>query len=230
MEQLMRLTEKMKIPEKDEVATFWYRFHGRLYTDYEMFVVKNRRILSKIGKYKYEQWSEAIEDTGDLVDALITLNLRSGPIPLRKGYPTTNERLGLLSVWEKKWGELPRKYRIGFVRNPKFKSFENIDLEILVQLFQQHKKFDSVIEHIISFRQDRIDFDLGDFDSLSSSFDDEGSIVAMDEDSWFGSEDAPTEEVINNLSSEMGIDGEWNIDELDSDEIIFAIEDSQNQF
>jgi hypothetical protein len=220
----------MKKPEKDEVATFWYSFHGRLDTDYESFVLKHRRILSKIGRYRYEQWSEAITDTGDLVDALITLNLRNGPIPTKNGYPTTNERLGLLSVWEKKWGELPRKYRIGFVRNPKFKLFVSIDLEILVQLFQQHKKFDSVIDHINSFRRGEMDFTLGDLDSLSNSFNDEGSMVTIDGDSWFGSEDAPTEDIINSLSSDIRLDGEWNIDELDSEEIIFAIEDPQEQF
>jgi hypothetical protein len=220
----------MKKPEKDEVATFWYAFHGRLDTDYESFVLKNRRVLTKIGRYRYEQWSEAITDTGDLVDALITLNLRNGPIPIKNGYPTTNERLGLLSVWEKKWGELPRKYRIGFVRNPKFKLFVNIDLEILVQLFQQHKKFDSVIDHINSFRRGEMDFILGDLDSLSNSFDDEGSMVTIDGDSWFGSEDAPAEDTINSLSSDIRLDGEWNIDELDSEEIIFAMEDPQEQF
>jgi len=220
----------MKIPEKDEVATFWYSFHGKLDTDYDHFVLKNRRILNKLGSYQYRDWSEAIAETGDLVDALITLNLRKGPVALRKGFPSTNERLGLLSVWEKKWGVLPRKYRIGFVRNPKFKHFENIDLEILVQLFQQHKKFDSVINHIGSFRVGEMDFILVDLDPLSSSFDDEGSIVTIDGDSWFGSEDAPTEYTINSLSSDIRLDGEWNIDELDSEEIIFAMEDSQDQF
>lgn len=220
----------MKKPEKDEVATFWYAFHGRLDTDYESFTLKNRRVLTKIGRYKYEQWSEAIEETGDLVDALILLNLRNGPIPTKNGYPTTNERLGLLSIWEKKWGELPRKYRIGFVRNPKFKLFVNIDLEILVQLFQQHRKFDSVIDHINSFRRGEMDFTMGDLDPLSSSFDDEGSIVTIDGDSWLGSEDAPTEDIVNSLSSDIRLDGEWNIDELDSEEIIFAMEDPQEQF
>lgn len=220
----------MKIPEKDEVATFWYAFHGRLDTDYETFIVKNRRILNKIGMYQYKQWSEAIEETGDFVDALITLNLRNGAIPIKTGYPTTNERLGLLSIWEKKWGVLSRKYRIGFVRNPKFKLFVNIDLEILVQLFQQHRKFDSVIDHINSFRRGETDFLLGDLEHLSSSFDDEGSIVTIDGDSWFGSEDAPTEDTINSLSSDIRLDGEWNIDELDSEEIIFAMEDPQDQF
>ncbi len=220
----------MEKPEKDDVATFWYAFHDRLDTDYESFTLKNRRVLTKIGRYKYEQWSEAIEETGDLVDALILLNLRNGPIPTKNGYPTTNERLGLLSIWEKKWGELPRKYRIGFVRNPKFKLFVNIDLEILVQLFQQHRKFDSVIDHINSFRRGEMDFTMGDLDPLSSSFDDEGSIVTIDGDSWLGSEDAPTEDVINSLSSDIRLDGEWNIDELDSEEIIFAMEDPQDQF
>ncbi len=219
----------MKIPEKDEVATFWYTFHGRLDTDYETFVAKNRRILSKIGKYQYAKWSEAIAETGDLVDALITLNLRNGPIPSKNGYPTTNERLGLLSVWEKKWGVLPRKYRIGFVRNPKFKQFTNIDLEILVQLFQQHKKFDSVINHINSFRRDEINFVFGNLDTLSSSFDEEGSMLTID-DNWIGLEDAPTEDSINSLSSDIRLEGDWNIDELDSEEIIFAMDDPQDQF
>lgn len=220
----------MKIPEKDEVATFWYSFHGRLDTDYDNFVSKNRRILSKIGRYQYKNWSEAIEETGDLVDALIILNLRNGPIASKKRFPTTNERLGLLSVWEKKWGELPRKYRIGFVRNPKFKQFESIDLEILVQLFQQHKKFDSVINHINSFRSGEADLLTGDFDSLATSFDDEGSIISDEDKSWFGSEGAPTEGEIDSLSSEIRIDGEWNIDELDSEEIIFAMGDPADQF
>jgi len=220
----------MKIPEKHEVATFWYSFHGRLDTDYDNFVSKNRRILNILGRYQYRYWSEAIEETGDLVDALITLNLRNGPIASRKGFPTTNERLGLLSVWEKKWGVLPRKYRIGFVRNPKFKQLESIDLEILVQLFQQHKKFDSVINHIKSFRSGEVDFLTGDFDSLATSFDDEGSTVSDEDQSWFGSEGAPTEGEIDNLSSEIRMGGEWNIDELDSEEIIFAMEDPEDQF
>jgi hypothetical protein len=164
------------------------------------------------------------------VDALITLNLRNGPIPSKNGYPTTNERLGLLSVWENKWGALPRKYRIGFVRNPKFKLLVNIDLEILVQLFQQHRKFDSVIDHINSFRRGEMNFIIGGLDPLPSSFDDDGSILTIDGDSWLGSEDAPTEDTINSLSSDIRLDGEWNIDELDSEEIIFAMEDPQDQF
>jgi hypothetical protein len=75
-----------------------------------------------------------------------------------------------------------------------------------------------------------MDFILGDLDPLSSSFDDEGSMVTIDGDSWFGSEDAPTEDTINSLSSDIRLDGEWNIDELDSEEIIFAMEDPQDQF
>ena len=220
----------MKIPEKDEVATFWYSFHGRLNTDYDEFVRKNRRILKKLGQYQYSQWSQAIEETGDLVDALIILNLQTGSTVPNKEYPTTNERLGLLSVWEEKWGVLPHKYRIGFVRNPKFKQFRNIEIEILVELFRQHRKFDSVINHIKSFRLGESDILTGDLDSLAESFDDEGSLVSEQGDTWFGSEDAPTLDAIEYLSSEVRMDGEWNIDELDSEDIIFALEDPQDQY
>ena len=99
-----------------------------------------------------------------------------------------------------------------------------------MQLFQQHRKFASLIYHINSFRRGEIVLLLGDLDPLSSSFDDGGSMVTIDGDSWFGSEDAPTEDTINSLSSDIRLDGEWNIDELDSEEIIFAMEDPQDQF
>jgi hypothetical protein len=72
----------MQLPESNEVASFWYSQNDALSVPFDKFVKENRPHLEKLNKYGFERWSAAILETGDLIDALIWLNVRDG-IPYR---------------------------------------------------------------------------------------------------------------------------------------------------
>lgn len=223
-----------------KVAEFWFSFGGKIQwdfdearpnLDYDSFLKKNSRLIRKIAAYGEDKWSDIISETGDLLDALIILNIKFGPIARTDTFPSTNERRGLLGVWERKWGELPRKYKIGFVRNPKFKSFINIDIEILVELFQQHRKFDSVIAHINAFKYEHssYDWELLDFSPTTPL----GFLESIENEIF--TQNASNKELLNSDFLEdfiggLDINDDWNIDDLDSETIIFGPNSGQYEF
>ena len=85
-----------------EVASYWYRVFDDQPIEFDVFVSKNRRLLRKLSLYPFTHWSEAIEETEDLVDALIILNERFGiPYRIETAYQTRNRYL-ILQSWEAK--------------------------------------------------------------------------------------------------------------------------------
>jgi hypothetical protein len=162
--------------------------------------------------YPFTHWSEAIEETEDLADALIILNARYGiPYRIETAYRTRNRYL-ILQSWEAKWGELSNELRIMFIRSPKFNYLQFEDIDIVNGLFQQHKKFDSVKEHLYHLQLSTTSNDLVDweFDSIFTGPPEDVLLAVDDED------DAS----VIHLSSQVGIDIDWNPDELDSEAIL----------
>ena len=195
-----------------EVASYWYRVFDDQPIEFDVFVSKNRRLLRKLSLYPFTHWSEAIEETEDLVDALIILNARFG-IPYRIETATqTRNRYLILQCWEAKWGELSKDLRIMFIRSPKFNYLQFEDIDIVKGLFQQHKKFDSVQEHLYKLQLATASNDLVDweFDSIFTGPPEDVLLAVDDED------DAS----VIYLSSQVGIDIDWNPDELDSEAIL----------
>ena len=205
----------------NEVASYWYRVFDDQPIEFDVFVSKNRRLLRKLSLYPFAQWSEAIEETEDLVDALIILNARFGvPYRIDTAIQTRNRYL-ILQSWEAKWGELSKDLRIRFIRSPKFNNLQFEDIDILRGLFQQHKKFDSVKEHLYRLQLFTISDDLADWE-LASIFTGppEDVLLAVDEE-----DDAS----VINLSSQVGIDIDWNPEEMDS-EAILGLTGSSDEF
>ena len=205
----------------NEVASYWYRVFDDQPIEFDVFVSKNRRLLRKLSLYPFALWSEAIEETEDLVDALIILNARFGvPYRIDTALQTRNRFL-ILQSWETKWGELSKDLRIMFIRSPKFNYLQFEDIDILRGLFQQHKKFDSVKEHLYRLQLFTISDDLADWENASiftGSLED--VLPAVDEE-----DDAS----VINLSSRVGIDIDWNPEEMDS-EAILGLTGSSDEF
>jgi hypothetical protein len=131
-----------------EVASFWFHLDGPQKISFEKFVTINKKLLVKIGSYEYSEWSEAINETLCLLDALIVLNLKYD-VPYH--FETIKEnkfKYVLMGNWEEKWGQLPNKFRSAFLNNPKFSDLDDLDFFIVQGLFREHRKFDSVIEHV----------------------------------------------------------------------------------
>jgi len=204
-----------------EVASYWYRVFDDQPIEFDVFVSKNRRLLRKLSLYPFALWSEAIEETEDLVDALIILNARFGvPYRIDTALQTRNRFL-ILQSWEAKWGELSKDLRIMFIRSPKFNYLQFEDIDILRGLFQQHKKFDSVKEHLYRLQLFTISDDLADWENASiftGSLED--VLPAVDEE-----DDAS----LISLSSRVGIDIDWNPEEMDS-EAILGLTGSSDEF
>ena len=205
----------------NEVASYWYRVFDEQPLEFDVFVSKNRRLLRKLSLYPFAQWSEAIEETEDLVDALIILNARLGvPYRIDTACQTRNRYL-ILQSWEAKWGELSKDLRIRFIRSPKFNNLQFEDIDILKGLFQQHKKFDSVEEHLDRLHLFIESDELVDW-GIASIFTGppEDVLLAVDEE-----DDAS----VINLSSQVGIDIDWNPEEMDS-EAILGLTGSSDEF
>ena len=205
----------------NEVASYWYRVFDEQPIEFDVFVSKNRRLLRKLSLYPFAQWSEAIEETEDLVDALIILNGRFGvPYRIDTAYQTRNRYL-ILQSWEAKWGELSKDLRIRFIRSPKFNNLQFEDIDILRGLFQQHKKFDSVNEHLYRLHLFTISDDLVDWE-IASIFTGppEDVLLAVDEEDDVS---------VIYLSSQVGIDIDWNPEEMDS-EAILGLTGSSDEF
>ena len=205
-----------------EVASYWYRVFDDQPIEFDVFVSKNRRLLRKLSLYPFSQWSEAIEETEDLVDALIILNARFGvPYRIYTAVETRNRYL-ILHSWEAKWGELSKDFRIMFIRSPKFNNLQFEDIDILRGLFQQHKKFDSVMEHLYRLQLFTISDDLADWE-IASTF--TGSL----EDVLLADDDEEDDALVINLSSQIGINIDWNPEEMDS-EAILGMTSSSEEF
>jgi hypothetical protein len=120
----------------------------------------------------------------------------------------------LLQVWEKKWGTLPTKWRIGFVRHSGFSDIQWLDIEILEYMFTQHRKFESVIGHLISLQLDvdvqELTFDFSNEDYFPESL----TLTESDSDPNFD------DQAILELSTETNIPLDWNMDDLDTDDIL----------
>ena len=131
-----------------EVASFWFNLDGPQKISFDQFTSDNKTLLKKIESYEYSEWNEAILQTLNLLDALIVLNLKYG-VPYE--FETIKEnkfRYALMGNWEEKWGQLPNKFRSAFLKNPKFSDLDDLDFFIIQGLFREHRKFDSVIEHV----------------------------------------------------------------------------------
>lgn len=221
----------MQLPESNEVASFWYSQNGALSTPFDNFVKENRAVLEKIKKYDFERWSEAILETGDLIDALIWLNVRDG-IPYKvETLDNVRSRVTLLYLWESKWGYLPKHYRIAFIKHPDFVYLKNFDFDIIAELFKQHKKFETVIDHIRMLVDSNSEINpfLDDYTPLDNLLTLDSD---LDEFEWEGIT-GTSELEINNLSSEMGVNLDWNLDEMSSEEILgfdSDLDDQSNHF
>lgn len=206
-----------------EVASYWYRVFEDQPIEFDVFVSRNRRLLRKLSLYPFTNWSEAIEETEDLVDALIILNARFGvPYRIDTACQTRNRYL-ILQSWEAKWGELTKELRILFIRSPKFNNLQFEDIDIVNGLFQQHKKFDSVKEHLCHLQLSTNSNDLveWEFDSIFTGPPEAVLLVVDDE--------AENDASVIRLSSQVGIDIDWNPDELDS-EAILGLTGSPDEF
>lgn len=203
-----------KLNKSREVASFYYSFNGPQEIEFETFIKSNRRLLKKIAAYQFEDWRLAIELAESLDEVLCFLTINFG-----RQYPamtatSTNARLHLLQVWENKWGQLPTKWRIGFVRHSSFSTIQGIDLEILCYLFTQHRKFSSVINHLRSLRirtdENELIEDFLIVGELMESF----TLSAIESDIHFD------DDTMIELSADTEIPLDWNIDDLDSDDIL----------
>lgn len=216
----------MHLPPSNEVASFWYAQNSGLTIPYDTFVTENRFLLEKINKFNFQDWSKAILETGDLVDALIWLNVRFG-IPYRvETLDNVRSRVTLLYLWETKWGFLPKHFRIAFIKHPDFEFIKNFDFDLISELFKQHKKFESVLNHIkmLVSPDTEINPFLEDYSPLDNLLTFE---MDLDEDDWEEIAGAPQLEV-SRLSKEMGVDLEWNLDEMGSEEILGIDQDHED--
>jgi hypothetical protein len=205
----------------NEVASFWYRVFDDQPIEFDVFVSQNRRLLRKLSLYPFAQWSEAIEETEDLVDALIILNAHYGvPYRIDTACQTRNRYL-ILQSWEAKWGELSKDLRIMFIRSPKFNYIQFEDIDILKGLFEQHKKFDSVKEHLYQLQLVTMSNDLVDWEFASI-------FTGLPEDVLLAVDEEDDASVIY-LSSQVGIDIDWNPEELGS-EAILGLTGSSDEF
>jgi len=205
----------------NEVASYWYRVFDEQPIEFDVFVSKNRRLLRNLSLYPFVQWSEAIEETEDLVDALIILNAHYGvPYRIDTACQTRNRYL-ILQSWEAKWGELSKDLRIMFIRSPKFNYIQFEDIDILKGLFEQHKKFDSVKEHLYQLKLVTMSNDLVDWEFASI-------FTGLPEDVLLAVDEEDDASVIY-LSSQVGIDIDWNPEELGS-EAILGLTGSSDEF
>jgi hypothetical protein len=197
-----------------EIASFYYSFNGPQEIEFDTFIKSNKKLLKKIAAYEFDEWRLAIEQAESLDEVLCFLTINYG-----RQYPamtatSTNARLHLLQVWEDKWGKLPTKWRVGFIRHSSFSTIQGIDLEILAYLFTQHRKFSSVIIHLASLQirsdEEELFEDFLTVDELIGSL----TLPASESDIEF--DDA----TIVDLSSDTEIPLDWNIDDLDSDDIL----------
>jgi hypothetical protein len=145
--------------KKSEVASYWFNLDGPQKISYEQFMSDNKKLLAKIESFEYSEWSQAIDETLNLLDALIVLNLKYD-IPYN--FETIKEnklRYVLMGNWEEKWGQLPNKFRSAFLKNPKFADLDDLDFFIIQGLFREHRKFDSVIEHVQNLYEAYVHFE-----------------------------------------------------------------------
>jgi hypothetical protein len=146
--------------KKSEVASYWFNLDGPQRVPYEVFIKDNKTLLKKIESYEFSEWSQALEQTLDLLDTLIVLNLKYG-IPYKYETISNNKfRYILMGNWQQKWGQLPSKFKSAFLNNPKFSDLDDLDFFVVQGLFRQHRKFDSVIEHINSLYEAYVFFEV----------------------------------------------------------------------
>lgn len=197
-----------------EVASFYYSYNGPQAIAFEAFINDKKKILSKIAQYDFEEWTEAIHEGTDIEEVLCYLVVNFGQIYATMTARSSRARLHLLQVWEKKWGVLPTKWRIGFVRHADFSELQWLDLAILEYMFTQHRKFESVLDHLINLQKG------SDIQELTFDFNNEdhelGSLTTSESDS----EPNFDHEGISILSAETMIPLDWNLDDLDTDEIL----------
>ncbi len=149
---------------KSDVASFWFNIDGPQKTTYEEFIRENKKLIKKIEAYEFSKWSQAIEQTGNLLDALIVLNLKY-EIPYT--FETIKEnkfRYMLLGNWEQKWGQLPNKFKSAFLTHPRFSDLDDLDFFVVQELFREHRKFETVVEHVQRLYEAYVYFEEDPFD------------------------------------------------------------------
>ena len=150
--------------KKSEAASYWFNLDGPQRVSYEKFIAENKTLLKKIESYKFSEWSQALEQTLDLLDTLIVLNFKYG-IPYDYETIADNKfRYILMGNWEQKWGQLPSKFKSAFLNNPKFSNLDDLDFFVVQGLFRQHRKFDTVIEHVNSLYESYVFFEEDPFE------------------------------------------------------------------
>lgn len=150
--------------KKSEAASYWFNLDGPQRVSHEKFIAENKTLLKKIESYKFSEWSQALEQTLDLLDTLIVLNFKYG-IPYDYETIADNKfRYILMGNWEQKWGQLPSKFKSAFLNNPKFSDLDDLDFFVVQGLFRQHRKFDTVIEHVNGLYESYVFFEEDPFE------------------------------------------------------------------
>ena len=197
-----------------EVASFFYSFNGPQPLVFETFVKEKKKILGKISAYDFDEWTLAIERAADVEESLCFLVVNYGHRYQAMKSGSSKARLHLLQVWEKHWGKLPTKWRVGFIRHAGFSEIQWLDIAILEYMFTQHRKFESVIDHLIGLQLGvavkEFSFDFSNENYHSESL----TVTESDSDPNFDNE------AILVLSHETSIPLDWNIDDLDTDDIL----------
>ena len=211
----------MSLQERNrEVASFFYAFNGPQEIEFDVFLKLNKKWLSKISQYEYKEWSEAIELGDSLEESLCFLLMNFGRKYSTLTASSVKARLHLLQIWERNWGAMPTKWRLGFIRHKKFDILGSLDLELLEYLFTQHRKFDSIIVHLFSLQRHSESYQLmEDFLSADDPMDTYGT---YEEFAFFD------DESISTLASEMSIGLDWNLDELDSEAILLTWDEDES--
>ena len=150
--------------KKSEVASFWFNIDGPQKLSYEQFIHENRKLIRKIEAYEFSEWSRAIEQTMSLLDALIVLNLKYGTPYEFETISDNKLRYILMGNWEQKWGQLPSKFKSAFLSHPRFSDLDDLDFLLVQGLFREHRKFETVIEHVQSLYEAYVYFEEDPFD------------------------------------------------------------------
>jgi hypothetical protein len=153
------------MPKQSEVASYWFNLDGPQRISYEQFITDNKTLLKKIESYEFSEWSQALEQTLDLLDTLIVLNFKYGMPYEYKTIKENKLRYILMGNWEQKWGLLPSKFKSSFLNNPKFSDLDDLDFFVIQGLFREHRKFDTVIEHLQSLYEAYVFFDEDPFEN-----------------------------------------------------------------
>jgi hypothetical protein len=218
----------MNIYPTNEVATFWFSFNGPQEVSFEDFVKKNNVVLQKISKFRYEDWSSKIEEGFSLLDVLIRLNMLHH-IPYKfQNSGAIRSRIRALYRWEARYGLLPSNLRSSFIRHSIFEILKSFDIEILLELIDEHKKLDSISSHLSRLlpRTDDDEF-ASEFEELFQNLVSEDLIQISYVDE-ISTGNFVSENELNSLAIDLNVSLEWNLDEMSSEDILGFYDEYEN--